>query len=80
MKNKIYEGIIEAGEENISVLNLLIEKDKYKKLSEDFEKVLLGILDRLYTVGGIVDERKVKYTNEQQIDLFKIVREIEHVL
>jgi len=63
-----------------SVINLLVEKDKYKKISEEYKETLEHILSRFYCIGGALNDNVLQFNNKQQIFLDKIAKEIEATL
>ena len=65
---------------NNSVLNLLMEKDKYKKLSKEYKEVLEYILNRLYSIGAPLNDNILKFNNKQLHFLNKIANEIKSVI
>ena len=63
-----------------SVLNLLVEKDKYKNLSEEYKEVLEWILTKCYSIGAPLNDNTLKFNNKQLLFLINIVKEIEAVV
>ena len=63
-----------------SVLNLLVEKDKYKNLSEEYKEVLEWILTKCYSIGAPLNDNTLKFNNKQLLFLINIVKEINSVI
>ena len=63
-----------------SVLNLLVEKDKYKNLSEEYKEVLEWILAKCYSIGAPLNDNILKFNNKQLKFLSDIVQEIKSVI
>jgi len=63
-----------------SVLNLLVEKDKYKNLSEEYKEVLEWILAKCYSIGAPLNDNILKFNNKQLLFLINIVKEINSVI
>lgn len=63
-----------------SVLNLLIEKDKYKNSSKEYKEVLQHILNKIYSIGAPLNDNILKYNNKQLRIFWDIAKEIESVI
>jgi hypothetical protein len=61
-----------------SIINLLIEKDKYKKLSEDYQDILQWILTKCYSIGAPLNDNILKFNDRQLKWLLDIVKTIKY--
>jgi len=63
-----------------AVLNLLVEKDKYKNLSEEYKEVLEYIVTKCISIGAPLNDNILKFNNKQLKFLSDIVQEIKSVI
>ena len=63
-----------------SIANLLIEKDRYKYLSEEAKKTLKYILNKLYSIGAPLNDNVLKFNNKQLKFLHNIAKEVKYML
>ncbi len=65
---------------NESVLNLLEEKDKYKKLAKRYAKTLNDILSSMYSIGAPLNDNILKFNKKQLIYLLELAKLIKYNL
>ena len=63
-----------------AVLNLLVEKDYYKNLSEEYGSALKWILSKCYSIGAPLNDNILKFNNKQLKFLSDITLEIKSTL
>lgn len=62
------------------LIDLVEEKYKYKQLSEEYRELLKKILSRFYSIGGALNDNKLKYNDKQMRELYDIAEDIREVL
>ena len=65
---------------NQSICDLLLEKDKFKRLWQEAREVLENINNRLYSIGAPLNDNILKFTKDQRKYLHQIAEEIKTIL
>ncbi len=66
--------------EKQAILDLLVEKNKYKDLVESYEITLQNILSKLYSIGAPLNDNILKFNSKQLKFLSDITLEIKSTL
>ena len=66
--------------EEQAVLNLLVEKNKYKDLAESYKITLRAILSKCYSICSPLNDNILKFNNKQLKFLSDITLEIKNTL
>lgn len=63
-----------------SMCNLLLEKDKYKKLYEEALEICQDINNKLYAIGAPLNDNCLNFNNKQLKFLHEIAIEIREII
>ena len=65
---------------NKSILKLLEEKDKFKSLAKEYKECLQSIHNKIYNIGGPLNDNVLKFNKKQMKLFWNIAKEIEYLI